>query len=105
MQRFRLRDDQWERIKDFLPVEKALWAAMLPGIIGPLIGRRPGTAPIPSCRRPWRRRDDFRVSARLRRSEAARRSLRTRPAPSPTGLCLTPGVRWQLSFPFSRIGG
>src|SRR5262249_5847055 len=37
------------------------------GVIGPIIGRRPGIAPIPCCRRPWRPRDDFRVTARLKR--------------------------------------
>jgi exodeoxyribonuclease V alpha subunit len=29
-------------------------ASSMPGVIGPNIGRRPGTAPIPRCRRPWR---------------------------------------------------
>ena len=28
MQRFGLRDDQWERIKIFCPGEKVMWAAM-----------------------------------------------------------------------------
>ena len=28
MQRFGLRDDQWERIKDLLPGQKVMWAAM-----------------------------------------------------------------------------
>jgi hypothetical protein len=28
------------------------WASSMPGVIGPIIGRRPGTAPIPCCRRP-----------------------------------------------------
>ena len=30
MQRFGLRDDQWERIKDFCPAVKAMSAAMQP---------------------------------------------------------------------------
>ena len=38
-------------VHKYQSVEKFLES---PGVIGPIIGRRPGTAPIPCCRRPWR---------------------------------------------------